>query len=573
MRGRLPARVGRLGMGALSAWSVALLAVLGAGLSCDDRAPGAAQDLVPGASQELARDSPTLAEPDLTSLESIVRAELIEARAELERRAAQSGQSNVVLAEGYGDLGRLYLAHSLLEPAAACFEAAGGLTPEQFQWPYYLGRVWLRLNDRSAAQVAFERALTLRPEDVPTLIALGALALERSEAAPAEGYFARALEANPTSAAANAGLGRVAASRGAFEPAAGYFETALRLQPSATAVHYELGMIHRELGDLEQAGRHLALRGERRAGEPDPLMDQVAALATGARAHLLRAGRALGAGRLDEGTAELRRAIDLDPNDATARVTLGAVLAQSDDAAGAREQFEEALRLEPDNAKGHYNLGILSAEEGADREAVEHFRTALTSEPEHGRAELQLGSALSRLGLDGEAVEHLARASRLLPADETVCLREVAALVRLARFGAARDRVEQGRVVLPESARIKHALARLLAASPEEEVRDGTAALALATEVASDAGLLEGRIDFDHGQTLAMAYAEIGQFDRAVALQEALVAAAERDRQFERVPQLRRNLDSYRNGTPCRVPWPADDPFLGPPSVTRAAAD
>jgi tetratricopeptide (TPR) repeat protein len=354
----------------------------------------------------------------------------------------------------------------------------------------------------------------------------------------------------------------VAAARGDFAQAVVHFEAALAIQPEATAIHYLLGMAHRALGDVERARSHLALRGERAASQPDPLMDEVRALATGGRSHLLRAGRALEADRVDEGIEELRRALAADPDDVTARVTLGAILAQRGERQQAKELFAEALRLEPGYAKAHYNLGLTLAGEGDDLRAIEHYRQALASDPGHERAQLQLAAASLRLGRDREAVEAYDRFIELEPNDESARLRQALILIRLGADAEARDRLEVALVQLTEARTLAHALARLLAASPDSTVRDGARALALVTELASGGGLFEGQVSFEHGQTLAMAYAELGQFNRAVALQQALLAAAERDHRVEGLPFLRDNLTRYQNGQPCRIPWPANDPIF-----------
>jgi tetratricopeptide (TPR) repeat protein len=503
----------------------------------------------------------TLPEPDLSALESEVREVLSEARVELKGLSEASSQE---LADGFGELGMLYLAHALMDPAVACFENARSLDSVEFRWPYLLGRAALGRNDREAAESAFEAALALRSEHAPTLLALGRLALDMGAAERAGSYFGRALEANPASAAARAGLGRVASEAGDFETAARLFEEALELQPEATALHYSLALAYRESGDLERARRHLERRGEGTPVEADALMAEVAALTSGARVHLLRAGRALSAGRLERGISELRRAAELDPNDPTVRVTLGAALAQRGDRTGARVQLESALRLAPREPRAHYNLGLLAAGEGDNAESVRHFESALSADPGHARAAYQLGEALIRTGREAEGIAALERARELEPGNETVRLREVTALVAAARYEEAKARLEEGTNLRPDSTPIKHALARLLAAAPDPRVRDGERALALATEVATEAGLFEGRIDFDHGQTLALAYAEARQFDRAVALQEALVAVAERDGRTALLPGLQGNLERYRSGASGRLDSLGDNPFLAP---------
>ncbi len=505
-------------------------------------------------------------EPNLEPLEPAVRQALLEARTALDRQLREDSDG-AGLGGSYGELGMLYFAHLLLEPAEAAFQNAETLDAEDFRWPYYLGRLYRMRNDPAAARASLGRALTLDPTDSLTLIALGELQLAERRPDEAAAHFRKALELDASAAPALVGLGKVAASKGDFAQAIERFEAALAIQPEAAAVHYPLGMAHRALGDLERARAHLAQRGERPASLPDPLMDEVRALATGGRSHLLRAGQALEAGRLDQGLEELQRAVAADPNDATSRVTLGALLAQQGDLEAAKQHFVAALRLEPGYAKAHYNLGLTLAGESDDLRAIEHFQQALESDPGHERSAFQLAETLARAGSDREAVEAYSRYIELAPDDESSRLRQALLLVRLGADAEARSRLEAGVSQLPDSRPLAHALARLLATSTDAAVRDGRRALDLATEVANAGGLFEGNVNLDYGETLAMAYAELGQFDRAIALQQAMLTAAERDQRADRLPQLRSNLSRYRNGQACRKPWPKEDPISGQPAA------
>src|SRR6185503_17761980 len=94
------------------------------------------------------------------------------------------------------------------------------------------------------------------------------------------------------------------------------------------------------------------------------------------------------------------------------------------------------------------------------------------------------------------------------------------------------------------------ALARLLAAAPDAKVRDGRLAVALLED------LMKQPHPPELAETMAMAYAETGDFQRAVALQRSAIAGAE---QAGRDPHVRQqmtaNLVLFQRGEPCRVPW------------------
>ena len=83
------------------------------------------------------------------------------------------------------------------------------------------------------------------------------------------------------------------------------------------------------------------------------------------------------AGRLKEAEAEYRRALRLNPNDATIHNNLGVFLASRGRAREAIAEYREVLRIDPESIKAHSNLGHIylgqSNLEGAER----MFRKAL----------------------------------------------------------------------------------------------------------------------------------------------------------------------------------------------------
>jgi hypothetical protein len=55
---------------------------------------------------------------------------------------------------------------------------------------------------------------------------------------------------------------------------------------------------------------------------------------------------------------------------------------------------------------------------------------------------------------------------------------------------------------------------------------------------------------------MAMTLAELGEFERAAAVQRDLIVGAERSGLDDLVGSLTVNLRLYERGQPCRSPWP-----------------
>jgi hypothetical protein len=126
------------------------------------------------------------------------------------------------------------------------------------------------------------------------------------------------------------------------------------------------------------------------------------------------------------------------------------------------------------------------------------------------------------------------------------------ALVRLRRYQEARDRLTDGMNAFPSKPAFAQALARLLAAAPDDRVRDGRRALAIIHE------LLKQQQSTELGETMAMALAASGQYEEAVALQRALLATAQRAGREDLALVMAANLKLYESRQPCRVPWTDD---------------
>jgi tetratricopeptide (TPR) repeat protein len=173
-------------------------------------------------------------------------------------------------------------------------------------------------------------------------------------------------------------------------------------------------------------------------------------------------------------------------------------------------------------------------------------------------AQLELANALRRAGRPGDSLQYYRQVLDARPAESSARFGYAMALVQLRRYREARDWLASAATQFPDQAGFAHALARLLAAAPDASVRDGARAVTIANQ------LLSATRSLAAGETLAMALAESGRFDEAVALQRQVLAAAVKARQEDVERRVRANLERYQRREPCRVPWTGDDPVFHP---------
>ena len=494
--------------------------------------------------------------------------------------------SNDERSQAYGQMGKLYHVQDFLGAAEACYLNARSLAPTDFRWSYYLGHIYKNQGDLEESITAYQQALEHRPNNVPAILgaAEGHLSLNRHERA--QPLFERALALDESCAPALVGMGKIASSRRNTKEAIDKFEAALALQPDANSIHYLLAMSYRKQGNLDQAQAHFQQvamlerlrRGHATAGYPDPLMEALDDLTTGWRHHWVRGMRAFGKGRFEEAVKEYRRSVALDPKNPVPLTDLGSALARMGDLQGAVREYIQALRASPGNPMLHYYLGTTLMGLQSVEEAAKHYQSAIEANPGFMEAHFQLANLLMRLRRYGQAVPHYTAVVELdsgfgnrnpVGGSEGGQIQQMSilarfmramALVQLNRHEQALAQLEKGLQAYPGHADMTHAAARLLAASPDNNIRNGMKSLQLLR------GLFQGQggIELEYVETLAMAFAETGQFERAAEMQRAMISDLEQNRRFDLAELLAENLALYQRRQPCRRPWREDDPIFSP---------
>ena len=395
------------------------------------------------------------------------------------------------LANEYGETGKLLMAAEYRDAAEPCFLNAQALVPGDVRWPYYLAHLYRLRNEPEKSAMFFEKALQLRPDDVAALVWLGGLYLLQGRPEAAEPLFAKALTLQPRLAAALSGLGRAALARRDYARAVKYLEEALAQDPPASIIHYPLAMAYRGLGELEKAEAHLRQRGHVDPALPDPLMSELNGSLHSAVTYERLGVTALDTREWAAAAAYFRKGVELAPDNPSVRHRLGTALFLNGDARAALEQFEETVRRSPDFAKARYSLGVLLMTNGRATEAVEQLAAAVKAEPNYIEARLRLAEALRRGGRPDESLSQYEEVSRIDPRVAEARFGVAMTLVRLRRYQDARDRLVEGMQAYPAQPEFARALARLLAAAPDDRVRDGrrrTDDDATAAQAAADAG-------------------------------------------------------------------------------------
>lgn len=523
--------------------SIAALALMAGACSSD-------QKTVPASS--LAPVTPTVSVmtlPDLSKLVPAVQSQIRDQHATVQRTLENRASSTVDQANAYGQLGKLLMAAQLPDAAERALQSAETLNPADHRWPYYLAHLYRTQGDLAKSASFFQRVLQLRPEDVDALVWLGDVSLAAGSQDAAEPAFAKALELEPTSVSARYGMGRVALAKNEHARAAEFLEEVLRRDPKASAAHYPLALAYSGLGNSAKAEQHLRQRRDTLILPADPLMVELDSLLQSPQTFESLGIRALNKEDWTEAEAQFRKGLAMAPDNAALHHRLGTVFSMKGDQAAARAEFQTAVRLSPDYFPAQFSLGVMAQAAGRHSEAIGYFIAALKARPDYTEAQLRLASSQRRAGQATDALQTYTQVRSRQPDSPEATMGYAMTLTKLRRDAEARDVLAAAMDASGGQTLYAHALARLLASSPDAKVRDGARALALLQPI------LQRERSLDLGETYAMALAETGQYREAQAIQRDLTAAAGRAGLASVKRRLEQRQALYDRADPCRTPW------------------
>jgi tetratricopeptide (TPR) repeat protein len=176
--------------------------------------------------------------------------------------------------------------------------------------------------------------------------------------------------------------------------------------PANSSVHYQLSRTLRRAGRPEAAAKEAALSEQ--LGRKEKAGQQVLARANEGLA-LVQHGHA------QEGLAEIKEALAIDPESLTAHFDYALALRHVGRYQESIAELQKVLRMEPDMPAAHYQLGCDYFKQGKYPEAVSSFRRAAGLIPGTAAVHNGLGVALAKNGDSAGAVQEIELAEKLEP--------------------------------------------------------------------------------------------------------------------------------------------------------------
>jgi len=165
-------------------------------------------------------------------------------------------------------------------------------------------------------------------------------------------------------------------------------------------------------------------------------------------------------GRIDEGLAHSRRAVELAPDFAQAHNDLAVGLASRGQFADAADQYRQALSLRNDYDEALNNLGVIIARQGDPEAAIGYYQHALAINPDYADAHVNWGNALVRERHPADAIPHYQEALYIQPDDADAHHNWGVALAQQGRYAEAADQFRAALALDPNHAEAKDYLAR-----------------------------------------------------------------------------------------------------------------
>ena len=212
--------------------------------------------------------------------------------------------------------------------------------------------------------------------------------------------------------------------------------------------------------------------------------------------------------------------------------------------------FRHALAVTTNNDVAENNLGIVFLRQGKLDDAISLLQAAVAIRPDNWFAHENLARALLQKGQVAEALSHYRKLLELQPDDIEV--HNIVGTV-LIQQGRLRDGVEEWQKVLaiqPDNGNALSNLAWVFATSPDDPLRDGKKAVQLAEE----AMRISGRRIPIIFRTLAAAYAESGEFSKAIQVAQQGIELANSQGNSGLATELQGHIALYQEQRPLRDP-------------------
>jgi len=401
----------------------------------------------------------------------------------------------------HNNLGNALLEKGEVAQAIPHFQKALEIKPEYPEAQNNLGKALAHEGQEDQAISCYQKAIETRPDFAEAQNNLGTALQQKGQADEAIAHYQKAIEIKPDLPELHYGLGNALLRKGEVNEALESYQKALELNPRYAEARYGMGLAFFQNGKVDEAieSYQKAIENNPDYADPENNLGNV----------LMQKGE------VDQAILHYQRAADIKPELAAIRYNLGGALLQKGRIDEAVASYQKAVEIDPNYADADYKLGNLLLQGGHVEQAIPCFQKALQSKPDFVEAHYDLANAFLQKGEESDAIGHFQRVLELQP-----------------------QNVQAG-----------NNLALLLATSTNGALRNGVKAV----ELAERANQLSGGGQPVILVALAAAYAETGQFSKAVETAQKALQLASDEGNTELAGTIRGHIKLYQTGTPLRI--------------------
>jgi tetratricopeptide (TPR) repeat protein len=406
--------------------------------------------------------------------------------------------------------------HDFKQEAIICYKQAAELSSSEFRWPYFTA---IALSEMGAEEAFawFERSSRLKPDYAPLYVLLGRAYFDSGQQEPAMTAFLHAINLDSTSSHAHLGIAKISFYQMDLEKSRNHLENALKYNPKNGEAYGLQVQVYKRLGETANAEKAQQMK------ERLPKVTSIPDLVYG---DLIEEGVSA-AWYQERGQIYMRKGLYEK----------------------AVKEYQSVLKLRPD-AEDHNNLGLSFQRLGNYDQAVLHFRESVALNPQKIEANINLGTALYESGHANEALAYIKKAQRMDPDFQNISLILGTIYMHSGQTKNAISEYQTGLAKDPEDIRLAVQLAWVLATSSNRSFRDGDKAIGIAQNICEKTNYLFPEIL----DVLACAYAETGQFDRAIGTAQRAFQLAKSANKKNLTEQIQLRMDLYQSKQPYRNP-------------------
>ncbi len=298
-------------------------------------------------------------------------------------------------------------------------------------------------------------------------------------------------------------------------------------------------------------------------------------------------------GEEDKALEDLNKALDMQPRDPMSLLQRAEIALGRQDIAGAKRDLRSASRLAPQIAnldQAIFVRCLIAIEEKRMADAINDMQVLVDRDPTNITRQMQLANLYTSDNRPRKSIEILSNVldrdpanisiirsradARLAIGDHKKAIADYEAAIKLMEAEDEKDAAEL--------AGLMNNLAWVLATSPTDDVRNGKRAVELGVlavkygeEALAEATTPEEKKERSIAHilsTLAAAYAEVGDFDKAIQWSTKSVNEGKKH-EHHQLDQLQKELDSYKKGEAWREKQETKEnavPILSPEDLIEA---